>query len=161
VRVDPLATENPALAEEEARLGSEIESLERAFIYAGAPSVIATLWSVEDAATKDLMVAFYRYLDKGYTKGEALRQAQIDVLRDPGTAHPYYWAGFVLTGDAGEPGPGPTETPTPIQATPTSTPSGDDGTGGGLCRCAALPVALVVLVGVLGRTRRYGPGGGG
>lgn len=82
--------------------GDEIVGLNRAFIYAGAPSVLATLWSVEDAATKDLMVAFYGYLDEGYAKGEALRQAQVDVLQNPDTAHPYYWAGFVLTGDAGE-----------------------------------------------------------
>lgn len=82
--------------------GDEIIGLNRTFIYAGTPSVLATLWSVEDAATKDLMVAFYSYLNEGYAKGEALRQAQMDVLRNPETAHPYYWAGFVLTGDVGE-----------------------------------------------------------
>jgi hypothetical protein len=77
--------------------------LNRAFIYAGTPSVVASLWSVEDEATMELMVAFYDYLEnKGYTKGAALRQAQIDVLQNPATAHPYYWAGFVLTGDSGE-----------------------------------------------------------
>ena len=81
--------------------GDEIIGLTRAFIYAGTPSVMATLWSVEDKATKELMVAFYSYLDKGYSKGEALRQAQIDVLQNPDTAHPYFWAGFVLTGDGG------------------------------------------------------------
>jgi CHAT domain-containing protein/TolA-binding protein len=80
--------------------GDEIVGLNRAFIYAGTPSVLASLWNVEDAATRDLMVGFYGYLKQGYAKDEALRQAQIDVLQNSDTAHPYYWAGFVLTGDA-------------------------------------------------------------
>ncbi len=102
--------------------GDEIVGLNRAFIYAGTPSVIASLWSVEDESTMELMVAFYDYVEnKGYSKGEALRQAQLDLLQNPDTAHPYYWAGFVLTGDAGEPAPGTTEIPTP---TPTPPPCG-------------------------------------
>jgi len=121
--------------------GDEIVGLNRAFIYAGTPSVVASLWSVEDEATMELMVAFYDYVEnKGYTKGEALRQAQIDALQNPDTAHPYYWAGFVLTGDAGDPGPGTTETPTP---------SGEDDSGGSLCPGAALPLTLAAIVGTL------------
>ena len=76
--------------------------LNRAFIYAGTPSVLASLWSVEDAATRDLMVAFYEYLKDGYAKDEALRQAQMKMMGAARTAHPYYWAGFVLTGDGGQ-----------------------------------------------------------
>jgi CHAT domain-containing protein len=78
--------------------GDEIVGLNRAFIYAGSPSILASLWSVEDEAMKDLMVAFYSYLDGGHTKGEALRRAQTDMRKNPRTASPYYWAGFVLTG---------------------------------------------------------------
>jgi CHAT domain-containing protein len=126
--------------------GDEIVGLNRAFIYAGTPSVVASLWSVEDEATMELMVAFYDYLEnQGYTKGEALRQAQIDALQNPDTAHPYYWAGFVLTGDAGESGPGPTETPTP---------SGEDDSGGGFCPGAALPLTLAAIVGTLVTVRK-------
>jgi len=126
--------------------GDEIVGLNRAFIYAGTPSVLASLWSVEDEATMELMVAFYDYVEnQGYSKGEALRQAQLDLLQNPNTAHPYYWAGFVLTGDAGDPGPGTTETPTP---------SGEDDSGGGLCPGAALPLTLAAIVGTLVITRR-------
>jgi CHAT domain-containing protein len=73
--------------------------LTRAFIYAGSPSVIASLWSVDDEATRALMVSFYSHLGKGLPQADALRLAQIDVRRD--YPHPYYWAGFVLTGDPG------------------------------------------------------------
>jgi CHAT domain-containing protein len=79
--------------------GDEIVGLTRAFIYAGVPSVVSTLWNVEDEATSDLMVAFYGYLQDGLPKAEALRQAQLDLLEEPDTAHPFYWAGFVLSGD--------------------------------------------------------------
>jgi hypothetical protein len=126
--------------------GDEIVGLNRAFIYAGTPSVMATLWSVEDAATRELMVAFYRYLkDEGYTKGEALRQAQIDVLQNPDTAHPYYWAGFVLTGDAGP--MGKVQRPSPF-------PTGISkwllvlGSSGGCCTCTLLVVLLGLSAGI-------------
>lgn len=66
-------------------------------------SVIASLWSVDDEATKLLMVAFYRHLREGLSKADALRAAQIELRQK--YPNPYYWAGFVLTGD-----PGPSET---------------------------------------------------
>ena len=82
--------------------GEGIISLARAFAYAGAKSIITTLWSVDDAKTKDLMVDFYRKLKKGMTKDAALRQAKLDYLEshtNPGDAHPFYWAGFAPIGD--------------------------------------------------------------
>jgi CHAT domain-containing protein len=82
--------------------GDDILGLSRAFIYAGSPSVIASLWSVDDAATQLLMVAFYTHLRQGQSKAEALRTAQIELRKQ--YPNPYYWAGFVLTGD---PGSGP------------------------------------------------------
>jgi CHAT domain-containing protein len=57
------------------------------------------LWNVNDAATKELMVAFYSHLKDGMGKAEALRAAQQDVRQN--RPNPYYWAGFVLTGDPG------------------------------------------------------------
>lgn len=79
--------------------GDEVVGLNRAFIYAGTPTVIASLWNVDDAATTLLMEQFYIHLREGKSKGDALRQAQIDVrVQYP---HPYYWAAFVLTGDPG------------------------------------------------------------
>jgi CHAT domain-containing protein len=76
--------------------------MSRAFMYAGSPSVIASLWSVDDEATEQLMVVFYTHLKEGLSKAEALRHAQMDVRQK--YPHPYYWAGFVLTGNPGQTG---------------------------------------------------------
>jgi CHAT domain-containing protein/lipopolysaccharide biosynthesis regulator YciM len=82
--------------------GDDIVALSRAFMYAGAPSVVASLWSVDDEATRQLMVSFYSRLRGGLSKGEALQAAQKDVRRS--YPSPYYWASFVLMGDPGSPG---------------------------------------------------------
>jgi CHAT domain-containing protein len=79
--------------------GDELVGLNRAFMYAGTPSVIASLWSVNDEATAVLMGAFYRHLRAGASKAEALRRAQVETRAQ--YPHPYYWAAFVLTGDPG------------------------------------------------------------
>ncbi len=76
-------------------------SLARAFIYAGAKSVISTLWSVNDRSTSIIMTEFYKELLKGKRKDEALRLAKLSYLEkaDPEYQHPYYWAGFIAMGD--------------------------------------------------------------
>lgn len=86
----------------EIRGGEGIIGLTRAFQYAGARSVLASLWKVEDAATADLMQAFYRHLRAGQSKDEALRAAQIEMIRSPlrKTAAPYFWAALQLVGDS-------------------------------------------------------------
>ena len=77
--------------------GDDIVGLSRAFIYAGTPSVVGSLWSVNDRATAVLMTALYQRLAEGMNKAEALQAAQAETrARFP---HPYYWAAFVLTGD--------------------------------------------------------------
>lgn len=81
-------------------LGDDIIGLNRAFIYAGAPTVIASLWTVEDRATALLMTRFYTHLRSGESKAVALQKAQTDIRAE--YPHPYYWAAFVLTGDAGK-----------------------------------------------------------
>jgi CHAT domain-containing protein len=69
-------------------------------VRAGARSTLATLWSVSDVATADLMGLFYQELIKTTrTKAEALRQAQLSLLREPKYQHPYYWAPYVLIGN--------------------------------------------------------------
>ncbi|MBI2175012.1 MAG: CHAT domain-containing protein, partial [Candidatus Omnitrophica bacterium] len=109
--------------------GDELVGLTRAFIYAGTPSVVASLWKVEDSSTAALMGSFYRNL-KTMSKVEALRQAQLELIRGQGssdllaqrgvggigklgevpqtkpaspssvsTSHPYFWAPFILVGD--------------------------------------------------------------
>jgi CHAT domain-containing protein len=79
--------------------GDDILGLSQAFMYAGAPSVMASLWSVDDEATRQLMVAFYTHLKAGMSNAEALRSAQADVRQK--YPNPFYWAGFTLMGDPG------------------------------------------------------------
>ncbi|HZI17375.1 MAG TPA: CHAT domain-containing protein [Pyrinomonadaceae bacterium] len=74
-------------------------SLSRAFSKAGAPSVVASLWSVDDEATRDTMSLFYRELAAGTPKAEALRRAQLSLMRDPARRHPFFWAPFVVLGE--------------------------------------------------------------
>jgi CHAT domain-containing protein len=75
--------------------GDDLIGLTRGFLYAGAHSIVASLWPVDDQATAELMTAFYAGLAR-MPKGEALRQAQM-LVRQKYPA-PYYWAGFFLTG---------------------------------------------------------------
>jgi CHAT domain-containing protein/tetratricopeptide (TPR) repeat protein len=81
--------------------GEGIIGLTRAFLYAGAESVVVSLWNVNDIATATLMKAFYKNLQQGLSKDEALRQAKLALIRgqQPAWRHPYYWAPFVLVGD--------------------------------------------------------------
>ncbi len=69
-------------------------------VRSGARSTLATLWSVQDRSTADLMSQFYETLNQpGVSKAEALRQAQLSLLRSPQYQHPFYWAPFVLVGN--------------------------------------------------------------
>ena len=79
--------------------GEGLMGLTRAFQYAGARTVVASLWSVGDASTGELMQLFYGYLKEGQSKADALRSAQLDLLRDSSFSHPFHWAGFQLVGD--------------------------------------------------------------
>jgi CHAT domain-containing protein/tetratricopeptide (TPR) repeat protein len=79
--------------------GEGLVGLARAFLYAGSPSVVVTLWQVVDSPTSDLMNGFYENLDREGDKADALRQAKIGLIRRKGRlALPYYWAPFVLVG---------------------------------------------------------------
>ena len=77
--------------------GAALSTLAAAFSQAGAQSVIASLWKVNDASTRDFMVAFHQALPTG-GRASALQQAQATVLKDHQTAHPYYWAPFIHIG---------------------------------------------------------------
>ena len=79
--------------------GSEIASLASAFSIAGSPSVVASLWPVEDYSTSLLMSDFYSNLKEGNSRGEALRRAQAKLIADGKYSHPFYWAPFILLGD--------------------------------------------------------------
>jgi len=75
--------------------GDELVGLQRAFLYAGTPAVVTTLWKVDDRATFELIRAFYARLES-VGPVEALRQAQLETTR--AFPHPYAWAAFGLTG---------------------------------------------------------------
>jgi CHAT domain-containing protein/Tfp pilus assembly protein PilF len=101
----------------ESALGRELSGegligLTRAFQYAGARSVVASLWSVADRVTAELMARFYRHYAAGLSKDEALRAAQMELIRGPvrlttskgqdmkmDASAPFYWAAFELFGD--------------------------------------------------------------
>ncbi len=78
--------------------GGEIIGLNRAFIYAGAPAVVSSLWSIGDDSTAVLMGKFYNNL-KSMPRDAALRAAQVDMIYGGQFAEPFYWAAFYLTGD--------------------------------------------------------------
>jgi CHAT domain-containing protein len=79
--------------------GEGLISLSRAFQYAGARTVLASLWAVSDRSTTDLMARFYAGLAQGLPKDEALQAAQIQSIHDPSATHPFHWAAFQLNGD--------------------------------------------------------------
>ena len=81
-----------------------VANLVRAFMIAGARSVVASQWAADDTSTLALMTGFYRNLAAGYDRAEALRRAKQDILaRFGANAVPYYWAGFVLVGESATP----------------------------------------------------------
>jgi CHAT domain-containing protein len=99
-----------ALGEEDG--GEGLMGLARAFQYAGARTVLASLWSVNDLATSELMIRFYKHLRAGLPKDQALQAAQQELIQGPieivnetderesrDFSAPYYWAGFQLYGD--------------------------------------------------------------
>ncbi|MEM1323338.1 MAG: CHAT domain-containing protein, partial [Bacteroidota bacterium] len=81
--------------------GEGFISLARAFTYAGARSLVHSLWRVNDNTTSELMFTFYENLKLGQTKSRALHQAKLDYLsqQKDRAAHPFYWAAFVLYGN--------------------------------------------------------------
>ena len=79
--------------------GGEITTLAEAFSSAGATTVLASLWSVGDESTKELMVEFYSQLAANASKAEALQKAELKLLKNPKFSRPLYWAPFILMGD--------------------------------------------------------------
>ncbi|MFK7904363.1 MAG: CHAT domain-containing protein [Chitinophagales bacterium] len=83
--------------------GEGVMSLARGFMAAGCPSLITTLWGVNDCSSKKLMTRFYKHLYNGEAKDEALRNAKLDFLKHDQTSsldsHPFYWAAFIQLGN--------------------------------------------------------------
>ncbi|MDQ3038638.1 MAG: CHAT domain-containing protein [Pseudomonadota bacterium] len=79
--------------------GDEVLGFTRSFLSAGTSTMLVSLWRVSDAATETLMTTLYTDLAKGEQVQDAMRDAQLAVLADPATSHPYYWAPFNLIGN--------------------------------------------------------------
>lgn len=81
--------------------GEGVYGLRRALVLAGVESQVLTLWQVQDKRARDLMIDFYKRLQNGEGRTEALRQAQLAMLRGKSALgrHPFFWAGFIQSGD--------------------------------------------------------------
>ncbi|MCH2045109.1 MAG: CHAT domain-containing protein, partial [Saprospiraceae bacterium] len=81
--------------------GNGIASLARSFMYARVPSLVVSLWQVNDRSTSMIMPRFYEHLSAGKTKSAALRQAKLHYIKstDDIAAHPAFWSPFILIGD--------------------------------------------------------------
>jgi CHAT domain-containing protein len=128
--------------------GEGVEGLRRALVLAGAETTVMSLWKVDDAATRDMMIDYYGRLEAGEGRSEALRQVRLAMLKDPARSHPFYWASFIVAGD-----------PSRIDgsATRPAPPRVPKGARGCACHVAgsedgALPGALLGIV-VLGAFR--------
>ncbi len=82
--------------------GEGVQSISKAFTYTGIPSTVLSLWKVDDEATSKIMTAFYKHLKDGKAKDIALKNAKEEYLNttnEIALKHPYYWAGFIVSGN--------------------------------------------------------------
>lgn len=99
VRLVTLSACQTGVGKSDTAAGSELTTLAFAFSVAGTNSVVASLWSISDASTRELMTTFYKGLKAGQPISQALQQAELKLLKDPRYKSPFYWAPFVLLGD--------------------------------------------------------------
>ncbi len=81
--------------------GEGVMSLARTFMFAGTPSLMMTLWKIQDRASADLMGKFYSNIKEGTSKDESLRAAKLEYIENEYEefTHPYFWAGYVIIGN--------------------------------------------------------------
>jgi CHAT domain-containing protein len=77
--------------------------LVNAFLFAGARTVAASLWPVDDASTELLMKQFYSHLANKEDEASALRQAKLDYINSKGDKSPIFWGPFIVVGDTSKP----------------------------------------------------------
>lgn len=83
----------------EIETGEGVYGLRRAFTLAGTETLIMSLWSVSDYATRELMTDYYKNLKDGNGRGASLRKVQLEMLKKKERAHPFFWAGFIQSGE--------------------------------------------------------------
>jgi len=83
----------------EVRNGEGVYGLRRAFVLAGAETLVMTLWPVSDYTARDTIVGYYTGLRAGLGRGDALRQAKLALLHRANRRHPFYWASFIQSGE--------------------------------------------------------------
>lgn len=83
----------------EIKNGEGVYGLRRAFFESGAETLVMSLWPVSDYVTREMMTAYYTGLKKGMGRGEALRQAELAMMKRKGHEHPFYWASFIQSGE--------------------------------------------------------------
>jgi CHAT domain-containing protein len=83
----------------EVRAGEGVFGLRRAFVLAGAESMVMSLWPVSDYTTREMITSYYTGLKNGRGRGEALRQAELSMMKRKGREHPFYWASFIESGE--------------------------------------------------------------
>ncbi len=83
----------------EVKNGEGVYGLRRAFTLAGAETLVMSLWSVSDQATRELMTDYYKNLKQGIGRGAALRQVQLEMLKRKDRQHPFFWAAFIQSGE--------------------------------------------------------------
>jgi len=104
--LDLLGTELVVLSACETGLGDihateGVYGLRRTFLLAGAQTLITSLWSVPDLATRTLMIELYQQILAGQPRSDALRSAQRSIRGNPQTRHPFYWGAFICVGQTG------------------------------------------------------------
>lgn len=125
--------------------------LRRAFVLAGAETTVMSLWKVDDEATRDMMIGYYRRLEAGGGRSESLREVRLAMLHNKETSHPFYWASFIVSGN-----------PTRLDGTAVTVPAVSPGARGCACVVAgdvtrgdtSSAFWFVVVAGSVGMVRR-------
>jgi MYXO-CTERM domain-containing protein len=142
--------------------GDGVYGLRRALVIAGAETQVMSLWKVDDAATRDLMIAYYKALEGGGERGAAMRGVQRAMLGSKATAHPFYWASFIVSGDPSSldgklatPAPRPASGgPGPVDPGPRGCSCEAAGSAGGPRPWMIFLASLGLLAGAARRTSR-------
>lgn len=85
----------------ELKAGEGVFGLRRALVIAGSDAQVMSLWKVDDEATRDLMIGFYRKLLDGAGRTEAMRAVQLEMIQSKSRQHPFFWAAFIVSGNPG------------------------------------------------------------